>query len=121
MHAWIFQLSNAPIEETINENTLYQGEGTDYDYCAAISTDERKEAIKTLVKDIFPTGMFGQIDHETIEYLGGMDEWKQEWVHRIQHKASQISSKNVMEFVGATYKLQQIIQNPLDTDSHFYL
>lgn len=121
MHAWIFQLSDTPIKEAINEDTLYQGEGTDYDYCAAISSEECKEAIKTLVKGILPSDMFGQIDHETLEYFGGMDEWKQQWAHRIQRKASQISSKNVMEFVGATYKLEQIIQNPLDTDSHFYL
>ena len=121
MHAWIFQLSDTPIKEAINEDTLYQGEGTDYDYCAAISSEERKEAIKTLVKGILPSDMFGQIDHETLEYFGGMDEWKQQWVQRIQQKAATINSKNVMNFIGATYKLEQEMQNPLGTDAHFYL
>ena len=67
MHAWIFQLSDTPIKEAINEDTLYQGEGTDYDYCAAISSEERKEAIKTLVKGILHYDMFGKIEHETVE------------------------------------------------------
>ena len=52
MHAWIYQISDSPIEEIINEDTLNQGEGTDYDYCAAISVEERNEAIKTLLKNI---------------------------------------------------------------------
>ena len=52
MHAWIYQISDAPIKEAINEDTLYQGDGTDYDYCAAITEEGRKSAIEAL-KAIF--------------------------------------------------------------------
>ena len=52
MHAWIYQISDSPIEEFINEDTLNQGDGTDYDYCAEISVEERKEAVKTLLENI---------------------------------------------------------------------
>lgn len=121
MHAWIYQISDRPIEQMINEDTLNQGEGTDYDYCAEISEEERKEAIKRLVNGILPLDMFKQIDSETLEYVGGIDEWKCQWVQRIQQKAAVINSKNVMDFIGATYKLEIEMQNPLDTDAHFYL
>ncbi len=32
MHAWIYQISDTPIKETINEDSLYQGDGIDNDY-----------------------------------------------------------------------------------------
>ena len=37
MHAWIFQLSEERIEDYLCEDTLLQGDGSDYDYCADIS------------------------------------------------------------------------------------
>jgi hypothetical protein len=88
MHAWIYQISDTPIKETINEDTLYQGDGTDYDYCAEISEEGRKSAIETLKGYILPSGMFRQIDETTFEYQGGIDEWKEQWVERIQYLAS---------------------------------
>lgn len=121
MHSWIYQISDSPIEEVINEDSLNQGEGTDYDYCAAISVEERKEAVKTLLENILPLDMFKQVDDKAFEYVGGIEEWKRQWVERIQQKAAAINNENVMDFVGATYKLEQEIQNPLDTDAHFYL
>ena len=52
MHAWIFQLSEERIEGYLCEDTLLQGDGSDYDYCAAISEEERKRAVCSLVDDI---------------------------------------------------------------------
>lgn len=121
MHAWIYQISDSPIEEFINEDTLNQGDGTDYDYCAEISVEERKEAVKTLLENILPLDMFKQVDDKAFDYVGGIEEWKRQWVQRIQQKAATINNENVMDSVGATYKLEQEIQNPLDTDAHFYL
>ena len=71
MHAWIYQISDAPIKEAINEDTLYQGDGTDYDYCAAIMEEGRKSVIEALKDYILPSGMFQQIDDTTFEYQGG--------------------------------------------------
>jgi hypothetical protein len=121
MHAWIFQLSDTPIKEAINEDTLYQGDGTDYDYCAAISEEGRKSAIEVLTNYILPSGMFRQIDETTFEYQGGIDEWKAQWVERIQDLASQLNVGNVLQFVGHSYKLERELKNPLDTASQFYL
>lgn len=121
MHAWIYQISDTPIKETINEDTLYQGDGTDYDYCAEISEEGRKSAIETLKGDILPSGMFRQIDETTFEYQGGIDEWKEQWVKRIQDLASELNVENVLKFVGHSYKLERELKNPLDTASQFYL
>lgn len=49
MHAWIFQLSEERIEGYLCEDTLLQGDGSDYDYCAAISEEERKRAVYSLM------------------------------------------------------------------------
>ncbi len=87
MHAWIYQISDSPIEEFINEDTLNQGDGTDYDYCAEISVEERKEAVKTLLENILPLDMFKQVDDKAFDYVGGIEEWKRQWVQRIQQKA----------------------------------
>ena len=65
--------------------------------------------------------MFKQVDDKAFDYVGGIEEWKRQWVQRIQQKAAAINNENVMDSVGATYKLEQEIQNPLDTDAHFYL
>ena len=121
MHAWIYQISDTPIKETINEDTLYQGDGTDYDYCAEISGEGRKSAIETLKGYILPFGMFRQIDETTFEYQGGIDEWKEQWVERIQDLASELNVENVLKFVGHSYKLERELKNPLDTASQFYL
>lgn len=120
MHAWVYQISDSPIEEIINENTLCQGEGTDYDYCAEISEDERKGAIEILWTEILPKGMFKLIGTNTLVFNGGIEEWKGQWVERIRHKVSLIDRNNVMDFIGATYKLEKEIENPLATDSMFY-
>ena len=121
MHAWIYQISDAPIKEAINEDTLYQGDGTDYDYCAAITEEGRKSVIEALKDYILPSGMFQQIDDTTFEYQGGIVEWKAQWIERIQDLASQLNIENILKFVGHSYKLERALKNPLDTASQFYL
>ncbi len=65
--------------------------------------------------------MFRQIDETTFEYQGGIDEWKEQWVERIQYLASELNVENVLKFVGHSYKLERELKNPLDTASQFYL
>ena len=121
MHAWIFQLSEERIEGYLCEDTLLQGDGSDYDYCAAISEEERKRAVCSLVDDILPLGMFRLKDETTLVYQGGFEQWKREWVERIQTKAVKVNTENVMNFCGEVYRLENELQNPLDTAAHFYL
>ena len=51
MHSRIFQISKMGIEKEnyLNEDTLHQGDGSFYDYCAEIDDEERKEDIRYLV------------------------------------------------------------------------
>lgn len=123
MHAMVYQLSmeNVKKEKWLNEDTLLQGDGSNYDWCSDISEDERKAAIVELVASILPAGMFRLIGSETLEYLGGMHEWKTSWVSSIRRKALCIHEGNVMELIVETYRLEKEIKNPLRTDCHFYL
>lgn len=81
MHSSIFQISEMPIdkENYLNEDTLYQGEGSYYDYCANINDEGRREEIADLIKTL-PKGMFEIVDDDTIRYNGGADKWKEEFV-----------------------------------------
>ena len=90
MHAWIFQLSEERIEGYLCEDTLLQGDGSDYDYCAAISEEARKRAVYSLMAHILPLGMFRLKDETTLVYQGGFGQRKREWVERIQTKVAKM-------------------------------
>ncbi|MFC2653700.1 MAG: hypothetical protein ACFN0J_03170, partial [Segatella salivae] len=74
-----------------------------------------------LVDDILPLGMFHLKDETTLVYQGGFEQWKREWVERIQIRAAKVNMENVMNFCGEVYRLENELQNPLDTAAHFYL
>lgn len=122
MHSRIFQISTTQIdkENYLNENTLYQGDGSFYDYCAEIDDDERKEDISNLVNYALPKGMFELIGDDIIRYNGGVEQWKEEYVANIRKKAAAVTVGNMLEW-SPTYYLKQAVENPLDTDYHFYL
>ena len=94
------------IEGYLCEDTLLQGDGSDYDYCAAISEEERKRAVYSLMAHILPLGMFRLKDETTLVYQGGFEQWKREWVERIQTKAAKVNTENVMNFCGEVYQLE---------------
>ena len=123
MHAKVFQITKQRVDEenVLNENTLTQGDGSDYDYCTNISQRERMEMIEALVNGILPKGMFTMVGEDELIYQGGAKEWKRLWVDEIQKRAKMVTSENVTEWIGATYQLEKAIKNPLNTDSHFYL
>jgi len=54
MHGKIFQITTAKVDEEgrLTENTIEQGDGTNYDYCSEIDEEERKDAIAYLVNEI---------------------------------------------------------------------
>ena len=121
MHSRIFQISTEPIvkENYLNENTLYQGDGSFYDYCSNIDDVERKENIACLVKDILPKGMF-ELLGDAMRYNGGLEQWKEEYVTNIHKRADALTVENMLEW-SSTYYLKRAIINPLDTEYHFYL
>ena len=73
-----------------------------------------------MVDYILPKGMFELTSEDTIRYIGGMKQWKEEYVNNIHRKAETLTVENMLEW-GSTYYLKQAIENPLDTDFHFYL
>lgn len=123
MHSRIFQISTTRVdkENYLNEDTLQQGDGSFYDYCAEIDNEERKKDIADLVEYALPKGMFELISDDTIRYNGGMEQWKEEFVTNIHKKAEAITTENMLEYIGPVYQLEKALKNPLDTCYYFYL
>ena len=123
MHAKVYQITKHRVDEDniLNENTLEQGESTDYDYCSEISEEERAESIDTLVNNILPKGMFTLVGTDELVFNGGTTEWIHNWVNAIHEKSEDVNVGNVTHWVGAAYQLKKVLKNPLHTDSHFYL
>lgn len=122
MHSRIFQISTTRVEKDnyLNEDTLQQGDGSFYDYCANIGDEERKQDIADLVEYALPKGMFELTSDDTIRYNGGIEQWKEEFVANIHKKAEAITIENMQEYMPI-YNLKEALQNPLNTGYHFYL
>ena len=77
MHAKVFQLTKQRVdkENTLDENTLTQGDGSYYDYCSEISDETRTEMIDYLVNELLPKGMFTLVGIDEMVYNGGANEW----------------------------------------------
>ena len=105
MHSRIFQISKMWIEKEnyLNEDTLHQGDGSFYDYCAEIDDEERKEDIRYLVNTALPKDMFELVGDDTIRYIGGVEQWKENFVTNIRKKAEAITTENMLEFVGVQH------------------
>ena len=110
MHSRVFQISTTRIEKDnyLNDNTLQQGDGCYFDYCADIDDEERKEDIANLVKYALPKGMFEITSDDTIRYNGGIEKWKEEYVANIRKKAETITAENMLKW-GPLYYLKQAL------------
>lgn len=122
MHSRIFQISTVRVdkENYLNEDTLQQGDGSLYDYCAEVDDEERKQDIANLVEYALPKGMFELTSDDTIRYNGGIEQWKEGVVADIHKKAEAITTENMLEYMPI-YNLKEALKNPLDTNYHFYL
>ena len=122
MHSIIFQITKKQVNknELLSANTILQGEGTPYDYCSEINDDERKKNIFNLITNVLPKGMFEFISQDVIEYKGGADQWKKECVKNIQDTAKKLNADNITDWTGPIYKLDKMVNNPLNTDYQFY-
>lgn len=109
MHSRIFQISKMWIEKEnyLNEDTLHQGDGSFYDYCAEIDDEERKEDIRYLVNTALPKDMFELVGDDTIRYIGGVEQWKENFVTNIRKKAEAITTENMLEFVALFINLKR--------------
>ena len=83
------------------------GDGSYYDYCSEISDETRTEMIDYLVNVLLPKGMFSLIGIDEMVYNGGADEWKAKWVKAIHDKAGEVTTENVLDWIGPTYQLEK--------------
>jgi hypothetical protein len=74
-----------------------------------------------LVNTALPKGMFELVGDDTMRYIGGVEQWKENFVTNIRKKAEAITTENMLEFVGPVYQLEKALENPLDIAYHFYL
>ena len=120
MHAKVFQLTKSRVDEEniLDENTLAQGDGSYYDYCSEISNETRTELIAYLVNELLPKGMFTLVGIDEMVYNGGADKWKAKWVKAIHDKAREVTTENVLDWIGPTYQLE-ICSLPVGTHLYF--
>lgn len=122
MHSKIFQLSTEPIskEEYIGTENIENGEIVSIDYAYETRDEERKELIATLVNEVLPEGMFTiSPDEESLTYNGSFPQWCKDYLRLLQTKTAEITTANVMEWIGPAFQLQKAIVNPLMTDILF--
>lgn len=123
MHSKIFQITQKRVEKDsyLNEETLLQGAGSFFDYCGEINDEERKLHIENLINEVLPKGMFELVSGDTIRYIGGADEWKQDFAKAVRLKAEDITPEKVQDWIGPVYQLEKFLKNPLDTGYWFYM
>ena len=121
MHSHIIQITTSPIDidNYIQVGDFEQGDYSFYDYCCEISNDDRNDVITRLATNVLPSGMFTLVDANSLQYNGGIQEWRKEWATQIQARAAAITENNVMDWIGARYSLQYLLDNPLDTGNRF--
>ena len=123
MHGKIFQITTVKVDEDgrLTENTIEQGDGTNYDYCSEIDDEERLECISYLVNEILPAGMFELVSEDVLRYNGGIEEWTEKFIGNIRLKMEAITAENVYKFIGPVYQLEKELKNPLHTGYQFYM
>ena len=123
MHSKIFQITQTRVDRDnyLNEDTLTQGDGSFFDYCAEIDDEERKEHIEYLVNHILPKSMFELTSDDTIRYNGGAEQWRENFVADIRCRAEAITPDSVQDWIGPVYQLEKFLKNPLDTAYWFYM
>lgn len=123
MHSTLFQVEDSPIvrENFLTEQSIRFGNDTEIDYLYERTDKQRKELIKVLAEEILPHGMFVVKDEDRIVYQGGYEDWAEKWVNVIREKAGAITIENVFDWIGPTYQLQKVIENPIDCGTLFCL
>lgn len=102
MHSKIFQITTEKVSKELwlNEDTLYQGDTSNIDYCSEIDEELRRKSIYELSYKLLSTEMFELTSEDTLLYKGGADGWKKKFVESLHKKASEITSDNVDEWIG---------------------
>lgn len=121
MYGKIFQITKNKINEDcfLTESTLEQG---DFVRCEnIIDENKRNFHINNLVNNVLPKNMFELVDNNTIRYLGGIETWNKEFVSEIKHKTEAITPNNIYECAGSIYRLNEFLNNPLNTCYLFYM
>ena len=123
MHGKIFQITTVKVDEDgrLTENTIEQGDSTNYDYCSEIDDEERRESISYLVDDVLPAGMFELVSENVLRYNGGIEEWTEKFIGNIRQKMNAITTANAYKFVGPVYQLEKELKTPLHTGCQFYM
>ncbi len=123
MHDNIFQVSRKPIARDDYPDTDLIAENTEWiGYCDEVDKGTRLNAIKHLVDEILPEGMFS-IDSEgdVLTYIGGLEEWAEEYVKKIQDAANKLTPSNILTWCKEKKALKDIMRSPIGHSTMFVL
>lgn len=121
MHSYIFQMRTAPLSENdfLDSDNIKEGESVFLDYTYDIEESERETAIKNLVEQTLPKGMFSLNPDMTLTYNGGFPMCKKSYFDSVMKVTKSITPANVMDEYGTMRTLKRSILNPFNTANLF--
>ena len=121
MHSYIYQVRTAPLSENdiLDSDNIKEGESVFLDYTYDIEESERETAIKKLVEQTLPKGMFSLNPDMTLTYNGGFPMWKKSYFDSVMKVTMSITPANVMDEYGTMRVLKRSFLNPFNTANLF--
>lgn len=121
MHSYIFQIRTAPFSECepLDPETILPGETVYFSYVYNVQYEERVNAIRNLVDNILPKGMFSVSQDNNLIYNGGFQMWQRSYFDGINSSANALTPDSKINPLGVIADLGQAILNPLNTSVLF--
>ena len=120
MHSFIYQVNKTPIakEDYLKADGARDGDMAYIDYSDVISGEEREQAIKQLVANVLPKGMFSLNPDYNLTYNGGIEEWRKRYCEQLKAAVDRIKPEEVLSLTGV-YKLRKTIMDPFNSSYLF--
>lgn len=121
MHSFIYQIGKKPFTEggILDPENVYEGSDIFLSYTYPLDTEEREEAIESLVMNILPKGMFTLNADNNLSYNGGFKIWRKLYFDGIMSAVKGLTPANIMDEYGNILALKGAVSNPLNTVSLF--
>lgn len=118
MHSYIIQISKSPISKDDYTRTIDIEPSELIDYTSDIKDIDREDFLRTVVKWM-PTGMFEYVNENCIRYLGGMTEWKKDYLEYLHKTIDNVETFTLFKYKNSIYEIERLVSNPLNTDILF--
>lgn len=117
MRGYIYQVAMCPIGVGGMADSVSVSVDSEVDYCNDLQGNERFDAIKSLVDKLKGLVRYDE-DEDTLVYLGGWENVKEEILLKINDFVVRMSTDNM---TARLHTLEKMAASPLDTGSLFLI